>query len=101
MEAVGSDEAGLWYGRNWRLLASGELELPVKGRFPLEQVADAYGEVEDGHGLGKVVLEISAPRYQFPKRRRSDEFYGVGRVSVLAPAVAARSTRPSVSKDGS
>jgi hypothetical protein len=101
VEAVGSDEAGLWYGRNWRLLASGGLELPIKARFPLERVADAYREVANRHDLGKVVLEISAPCFQFPKRRRSDEFYGVDRVSVLAPAVAARSTRPSVSKDGS
>ena len=43
------------------LLASGELELPIKGRFPLEQVSDAYREVENRHGLGKVVLEVSAP----------------------------------------
>lgn len=43
------------------LLASGELELPIKARFPLEQVADAYREVENRHGLGKVVLEISDP----------------------------------------
>jgi NADPH:quinone reductase-like Zn-dependent oxidoreductase len=43
------------------LLASGELELPIKARFPLEQVSDAYREVENRHGLGKVVLEVSAP----------------------------------------
>ena len=43
------------------LLASGGLELPIKARFPLEQVADAYREVENRHGLGKVVLEVSAP----------------------------------------
>ena len=42
-------------------LASGELELPIKARFPLEQVADAYREVENRHGLGKLVLEVSAP----------------------------------------
>ncbi|HKO25199.1 MAG TPA: NADP-dependent oxidoreductase [Chloroflexota bacterium] len=43
------------------LLASGELELPIKARFPLEQVSDAYREVENRHGLGKIVLEVSAP----------------------------------------
>jgi NADPH:quinone reductase-like Zn-dependent oxidoreductase len=43
------------------LLASGELELPIKARFPLEQVADAYREVENRHGLGKVVLEVATP----------------------------------------
>jgi len=43
------------------MLASGELELPIKARFPLERVADAYREVENRHGLGKVVLEVSAP----------------------------------------
>ena len=45
-------------------LASGELELPIKARFPLEQVADAYREVENRHGLGKVVLEVSTPQYE-------------------------------------
>jgi NADPH:quinone reductase-like Zn-dependent oxidoreductase len=43
------------------LLASGELELPIKARFPLERVADAYRQVENRHGLGKLALEISAP----------------------------------------
>jgi NADPH:quinone reductase-like Zn-dependent oxidoreductase len=43
------------------LLASGELELPIKARFPLERVADAYRQVENRHGLGKIALEISAP----------------------------------------
>jgi len=43
------------------MIASGELELPIKARFPLERVADAYREVENRHGLGKVVLEVSAP----------------------------------------
>jgi NADPH:quinone reductase-like Zn-dependent oxidoreductase len=43
------------------LLASGGLELPIKARFPLEQVSDAYREVENRHGLGKIVLEVSAP----------------------------------------
>jgi NADPH:quinone reductase-like Zn-dependent oxidoreductase len=43
------------------LLASGETELPIKARFPLEQVADAYREVDNRHGLGKIVLEISEP----------------------------------------
>jgi NADPH:quinone reductase-like Zn-dependent oxidoreductase len=42
------------------LLASGGLELPIKARFPLERVADAYREVENRHGLGKVVLDVTA-----------------------------------------
>jgi NADPH:quinone reductase-like Zn-dependent oxidoreductase len=42
------------------LLASGELELPIKARFPLERVADAYREVDNRHGLGKVVLDVSS-----------------------------------------
>jgi NADPH:quinone reductase-like Zn-dependent oxidoreductase len=37
------------------------LELPIKARFALERVADAYREVQNRHGLGKVVLEISTP----------------------------------------
>jgi NADPH:quinone reductase-like Zn-dependent oxidoreductase len=39
------------------LLASGGLELPIKARFPLEQVSDAYREVENRHGLGKIELD--------------------------------------------
>ena len=42
------------------LLASGELELPIKARFALEQVSDAYREVDNRHGLGKVVLDVSS-----------------------------------------
>lgn len=43
------------------LLASGDLELPIKGRFPLAEVVQAYDLVEQRHGLGKVVLQVSEP----------------------------------------
>jgi NADPH:quinone reductase len=43
------------------LLAGGELELPIKAHYPLAQVADAYRELEQRHGLGKVVLDVSTP----------------------------------------
>lgn len=40
------------------LIAQGELELPVRAAFPFTQVRDAYDELENGHGLGKIVLNI-------------------------------------------
>ncbi len=42
-------------------LAAGDLELPIKARYPLERVADAYREVGRRSGLGKVVLDVTAP----------------------------------------
>jgi len=41
------------------LLASGELELPIKARFPLDRVRDAYRELSERSGLGKIVLEVT------------------------------------------
>jgi NADPH:quinone reductase-like Zn-dependent oxidoreductase len=38
------------------LLASGEIELPLAGSFPLEQVREAYTLLEQGHPPGKIVL---------------------------------------------
>ncbi len=39
------------------LLAEGEIELPVARVYPLEQVRDAYRELELRHTRGKIVLE--------------------------------------------
>jgi NADPH:quinone reductase-like Zn-dependent oxidoreductase len=36
----------------------GRLRVPVGRTFPLDQAADAHRLVEEGHGRGKVVLEI-------------------------------------------
>ena len=48
-----------------RLLAaiasSGGFEVPIKGRFPLDRVQDAYREVSRRSGLGKVILEVAQP----------------------------------------
>ncbi len=38
------------------LLAGGELEIPIARVYPLEQVRDAYRELEHGHTRGKIVL---------------------------------------------
>lgn len=43
------------------LVADGAIEVPIKGRFPLERVQDAYRAVESRSGLGKVVLDVSTP----------------------------------------
>ena len=39
------------------LISAGELELPIAHAYPLEQVRDAYRELERGHTHGKIVLE--------------------------------------------
>lgn len=41
------------------LVAAGKISLPVKARFPLERVQDAYRAI-GAPGLGKVVLDINA-----------------------------------------
>lgn len=38
------------------LVAAGELEVPIAGTYPLEQVRDAYAELEQRHTRGKIVL---------------------------------------------
>jgi NADPH:quinone reductase-like Zn-dependent oxidoreductase len=37
-------------------VADGSLEVPIAATYPLEQVRDAYTELEQGHALGKIVL---------------------------------------------
>lgn len=37
-------------------VASGSLEVPIAATYSLEQVRDAYAELERGHTLGKIVL---------------------------------------------
>lgn len=45
-----------------RLIAAGELELPIAATYPLDQVRAAYERLSKRHGLGKIVLEVtSAP----------------------------------------
>jgi NADPH:quinone reductase-like Zn-dependent oxidoreductase len=44
-----------------RLLANGDLEVPILATYPLEQVRAAYERLAKRHGLGKIVLEVSAP----------------------------------------
>ncbi len=38
------------------LIDRGELEIPIAGVYPLEQVRDAFREIERGHTHGKIVL---------------------------------------------
>lgn len=38
------------------LAASGAIEIPIAATYPLERVADAFGELEAGHTRGKIVL---------------------------------------------
>ncbi len=39
-----------------QLIADGQLEVPIAQTFPLDQVQQAYRELESGHTLGKIVL---------------------------------------------
>ena len=39
-----------------QLIANGKLEIPIADTYPLEQVRDAYRELEQRHTLGKIVL---------------------------------------------
>jgi len=43
------------------IASQGGFDVPIKARFPLEQVQDAYREVGRRSGLGKVVLQVAAP----------------------------------------
>ena len=38
------------------LVASGRIEIPIAARYPLEQVREAYAELEQRHTRGKIVL---------------------------------------------
>ena len=40
------------------LIDRGELEIPIAGVYPLDQVRDAFREVERGHTHGKIVLVV-------------------------------------------
>ncbi|MFD5464143.1 NADP-dependent oxidoreductase [Kitasatospora sp. NPDC127059] len=41
------------------LVAAGDLDPQVTGRYPLADAAEALAEVESGHARGKVILEVS------------------------------------------
>lgn len=40
-------------------VAAGDIEIPIKARFPMEQVQDAYRRLTQPGGIGKVILDIS------------------------------------------
>jgi NADPH:quinone reductase-like Zn-dependent oxidoreductase len=42
-----------------RLIAAGKLEVPIAGTYPLEQVRQAYRQLEQGHTRGKLVLVLA------------------------------------------
>ena len=39
-----------------KLIAEGDLEIPIAATYPLDQVKDAFAELEDRHTRGKIVL---------------------------------------------
>lgn len=59
MASLGDPAAGV---RELASIASqGGFEVPIKDRFPLEQVQEAYRALSSRSGLGKIVLDVSAP----------------------------------------
>jgi len=52
--AVGSSPAVL--AELAQLIVDGKLEIPISATYPLEQVRDAYRELEQRHTLGRIVL---------------------------------------------
>ncbi|MGW3567631.1 zinc-binding dehydrogenase [Streptomyces sp. NPDC000941] len=52
----GSAACAVVVGDLARLAARGELEVPIARTYPLEQVRDAFRELEQGHTHGKIVL---------------------------------------------
>lgn len=41
-----------------QLLTEGEIALPIKARYPIDEVATAYARLAERHGLGKIVLQV-------------------------------------------
>jgi NADPH:quinone reductase-like Zn-dependent oxidoreductase len=55
----------------WPLLASGQLQVPIHERLPLEEAARAHEILRTGGHLGKVILEVErAPEGSRRGRRR-------------------------------
>jgi NADPH:quinone reductase-like Zn-dependent oxidoreductase len=52
----GSAASAVVVGELARLAARGELDVPIARVYPLEQVRDAFRELEQGHAHGKIVL---------------------------------------------
>jgi NADPH:quinone reductase-like Zn-dependent oxidoreductase len=52
--AVGASAANL--AELARLIAAGELEVPIAATYPLDQVSEAYARLATGHVRGKIVL---------------------------------------------
>lgn len=43
------------------IVSEGGFDVPIKARFPLDEVQDAYRELSKRSGLGKVVLDVAQP----------------------------------------
>jgi NADPH:quinone reductase-like Zn-dependent oxidoreductase len=41
-----------------KLLANGDIEVPIAGVYPLDDVRQAYRELEQRHTMGKIVLHL-------------------------------------------
>ncbi|TCO60903.1 NADP-dependent oxidoreductase [Actinocrispum wychmicini] len=55
-DGEGAAACAVVLGELARLAARGELEVPIARTYPLEQVRDAFRDLEQGHTHGKIVL---------------------------------------------
>jgi len=49
-------------GEMAELVAAGKIEVPIAATYPLDEVREAFEQLEDRHTLGKIVLVPSPPR---------------------------------------
>lgn len=59
LEGTGSASSAAVLAELAGLVASGELEVPIAGVFPLADVQDAYRALEERHSRGKLILRMS------------------------------------------
>ena len=55
---AGVADPGKVVGELADLVAAGELRVPIRARYPLDQVRAAYEDLATRHGVGKIVLSV-------------------------------------------
>ena len=56
---AGVADPGRVVGELADLVAAGELRVPIRARYPLDQVRAAYEDLATRHGVGKIVLSVA------------------------------------------
>jgi NADPH2:quinone reductase len=47
------------YQRLERAIAEAKLQVPIAKKFPLRKAEEAHRRIEEGHVIGKIVLQVS------------------------------------------